>query len=112
MASGMRRPETPSTSLATDPNLMLAPSSNLRMRLLTALRSTDTCARLRLRSTKLFFSSPCRNKSAIHSALIRLEPRHLFNMRRIAQRQIELSLQHRPYGLPVGARGLHGHVRG
>ena len=72
----MARPDTPSTSLATEPSLMLASSSTFWIRLATAVCSLTNCVRCRVRSrssrchaggTKLARSKPCCSNCAIHA---------------------------------------------
>ncbi len=76
-ARSISMPETPNTLLITPASLMPAPSSSLSVRLRSAARVPTSALRWRTSSrstltsgggTKLARTSPCRTRSAIHSA--------------------------------------------
>ena len=62
--------------------------------------------------TKLGFSRPCLHQLSNPLAVfdVRLTSRHILDMGRIGQQQLELSFQQVPEGSPVDSGGFHGHV--
>jgi hypothetical protein len=115
----MRRPETPIPSLITEPSLILAPSSSLPIADRASIRRhlrpvarqlPQVLLRLRRHETFLQQSVPQQVGDPLRVFLIRLPARHLFDLRRVAQRQVELPFQHRPHRLPVRAGRFHRHV--
>ena len=114
IARSMARPESPSTSVATLPSLMLASSSTFWMRLATDPRSATTCARCRVRSRSSRIGCR-RHEAGLEQAVLEqlgdplavlhvgLAARHLLDVLGVDQHQLEPPLQQVPDRLPVHA---------
>ena len=109
------------TSVATPASLRLASSSTFCSRLTAAERSSTRVVRVRVRSRssrwgrsgmKLARSSPCRSRSAIHSASLTsvLRPGTALMCGALTTSTSQLALQHVVDRLPVDAGALHRHV--
>src|SRR5438093_12394943 len=121
IASIMWRPDTPSTSEATDASLMLQSSSTFWIRLVTVARCCTKRRRFRVRSrssrcgragTKLGRNRPHCSSCAIHCASLTsvLRPGTFLRCWRVHQPDLQVAFENIVDRLPKHAGRLHGYM--
>src|SRR3954453_9471714 len=120
-ASSIARPDAPRMSVATQSSLMPVSSKALCSRLASRWRSAICVMRylVRVRSRRWGLAGRSWPEQAglpqltqpLRVGDVGLAAGHVLDVPRVAQRQLEVVLEHVPDRLPVDAGGLHRHMR-